>query len=257
MDDVNKKIKRCEKLGALKFQKIVFFVEKIKYKLIDKFFPDLEKWYNKKCDERIKISLKKCKNENERRSVIEIYRNEKLKFKKEINQKENRNYHVDLNDPNAFKNYLEFNKNIHVKGLKSNAIFSSIIILLSIIFSNPFPVLLGILLIYQGICAIVNFECINLQNYNLYRFEEEKMQKVIKRLEEKNAKEIDEKMINGMKVIGTTFRKTDYIPSKDEVIKEITTNEERLQLLYYARKQLKSIQNNSESNKVMVKKGRI
>ena len=257
MDDINKKIKRCEKLGALKFQKLVFLVEKIKYKVIDKFFPDLEKWYNKQCDKKIEILLKKCKNENEKRTIIEVYRIEKLKFKKEINQKENRNYHVDLNDPNAFKKYLDFNKNIHVKGLKSNIIFSSIIILLSIIFSYPFPLLLGVLLGYQGICAIVNFECINLQNYNLYRFEEEKMQKVIKRLEEKNAKEIDEKMIDGMKVIGTTFRKTDYIPTKDEVIKEITTNEEKLQLLYYVRKRLKSIQNINEPNKVMIKKGRV
>ena len=254
MDKNNKKIKRCEKLGALQFQKIVFFVEKIKYEIIDKFLPNLEDWYNKQYDKRRDRLLKQCKTEEERQNIINYYRYEKLKFKKEINKKKNRNYHIDLNAPNDFKEYLSFNKNIHVKGLRSNIIFSSIIILLSIIFSNPFPVLLGILLTYQGICAIVNFECINLQNYNLCRFEDEKMQKVIKRIVEKQEKEIREEMIEGMRVISTTFRKTDDIPSMDDVIANINTPEEALQLLRYVRKQLKLVKNNKRK-KVKVKGG--
>ena len=34
----------------------------------------------------------------------------KLSFKKEINSKQNRNYHMDLNNPSDIKKYLEYNK---------------------------------------------------------------------------------------------------------------------------------------------------
>ena len=48
----NKKIKLYERLGAEKFQDLVFVVEKIKFKIIKKFFPNIEKWFDKRCDKQ-------------------------------------------------------------------------------------------------------------------------------------------------------------------------------------------------------------
>ena len=43
-EDYKKKIALCEKLGATKFQKVVFKVEELKYKFIKKFLPNYTKW---------------------------------------------------------------------------------------------------------------------------------------------------------------------------------------------------------------------
>ena len=50
----NKKIKLYERLGAEKFQNVVFAVEKIKFKIIKKCFPNFLKFYDKQCDKQEK-----------------------------------------------------------------------------------------------------------------------------------------------------------------------------------------------------------
>ena len=119
-----KTMELSKKLGALQFQKLVFLLERVKYYVVDKFFPNTVSDYSKRLDKRMSKELKKCNNDTERIEIVNKYRFAKLKYKKEINNKENRNYHVDMNNPLEFIKYLEKNKKIHVNGLKSNVIAS-------------------------------------------------------------------------------------------------------------------------------------
>lgn len=247
-----KTMELSKKLGALQFQKLVFLLERVKYWVVDKFFPNTIDDYSKRLDKRMSKELKKCKNDEERIEIVNKYRFAKLKYKKEINNKENRNYHVDMNNPLEFIKYLEKNKKIHVNGLKSNVIVSVIAIIVSILLNNPFPVFLNCLLVYEAISAIINFECINLQNYNLCRFHDERMQRVLKKQEEKKRNNFEKNMGEGKKVIGKAFSNTDDIPTVDEVIREITTKEEVQELLNYAKKELNKKKKNNNKEEVIL-----
>ncbi|MBQ3020924.1 MAG: hypothetical protein IJD92_01710 [Bacilli bacterium] len=247
-----KKITLYKLLGAEHFQKIVFKVEKLKYYILDKLFPNIEKWYFKECDRKRDNKLKRCKSDKEKQNIIEFYRFEKLKFKKELNKKENRNYHIDFNNPFEFRTYLELNKKIHIKGLIGNTLLSIILITISIILSNPYPVLLYSVLGYELICALINFECINLQNYNLSRLEEERMQLFLNKMSEKKKETFNKNMSQGSKVIGNAFRKSVDIPKIDDIINSITNKEEAKELLNYARKHLNSLK--KETKKLERKK---
>ena len=246
-----KTMERCRKLGALQFQKLVFILERAKYYIVDKFFPNTVDDYIKRLDKRMSKELEKCKDDKEREEIVNKYRFAKLKYKKEINKKENRNYHVDLNNPLEFVKYLEKNKKIHVNGLKSNFIVSVIAIIISILLDNPFPVFMNCLLGYEAISAIINFECINLQNYNLCRFHDERMQRVLKKQEDKKRKDFEKNMGEGKKVISKAFSNTDYIPTIDEVIDQITTKEEVQELLNYAKKELNKKKKNSKEEVIL------
>ena len=199
----------------------------------------------KKQIEIAKKLLKKNMNINEIREITELtldeikqineeYRFKKLNLKKEINRKENRNYHINLNNPNEIKKYLEYNKKIHKDGLKSNIIFTSLLILLNLFISIN-PILFISLILFEIMSIIINFECINLQNYNLCRLENKKTKKVLKKLEEKKNKNMIKNMSKGSKVIGDTFRNTVDIPTIDDIINNIKEKEEAVELLNYTK----------------------
>lgn len=242
-----KHMELCKKLGALKFQKIVFFVEKTKYKIIDQFFPNAFLNYNKNVDIKKEKVLEKYTDETEKRRIINFYRLEKLKFKRELIKKENRNYHINLTNPNEINKYLENNKNIHINGLKRNAVFSFLSITLGVAFSNPVPLLLYSFLIYQAFSAVINFQCINLQNYNLCRIEDKKVKKIFRKIEEKKIKQYSEKMNEGVKVIPKAMVSTTDIPTIDEVISSVSSNEEKKELLTYLRNRLLLSKNNTNA----------
>lgn len=64
---IKKKI--YEKLGAVWFQKVVFKVEDLKFKLIDKFFSNLGDWYCDKCDKKANKLCAKALDEEEKREL--------------------------------------------------------------------------------------------------------------------------------------------------------------------------------------------
>ena len=97
--DYKKKIELCEKLGANKFQKVVFKVEELKYKVIKTFFPRYIEWYDKLCDRKKKKELKKAKTKEEQKKIIDHYRMQKMIMRKEFHREQNRNYHMDPNKP--------------------------------------------------------------------------------------------------------------------------------------------------------------
>ena len=114
-NDYQKRTKICEKLGALKFQKVVFKVEKIKYDILQKVCPNFIKYYEKLSDKIVKRKLKKYHSEPRKKEILENHRLNKMLMRKEINRKQNRNYHIDEYLPTSMVHYLEWNKKIHKK----------------------------------------------------------------------------------------------------------------------------------------------
>ena len=166
--DYKKKQELYKKLGAEKFQKVVFAVENLKYKLLKKFWPNFIDFYDKQCDKKRDKELKKEKDPKKRREIIERYRYEKMAIRKEMNREQNRNYHMDMNKPTEMIYYLNWNKNIHKRGIIINAITIPLLTAATIAgipFAIPF-------LIEELASAFINFQCINIQNYNIYRFQE-------------------------------------------------------------------------------------
>lgn len=227
MVDYKKKIRFCESLGASKFQKVVFKIEEVKWNTLKKFCPNFIHYYDKFCDFKMNRKLSKVHSENEKKKIKYICCKEKLLMRKEFNRKQNRNYHMDKNKPTEFMKYLKWNKQIHTKGLVMDLI--SIPILLGASFLGIYPA--SILLGYNIFSLFVNFQCINIQNCNIYR-----MMSCEERLIKMERIQYEHKMENyseGIKVISNCMREKENIPTMDEIINNIQSKEQLEQLRGY------------------------
>ncbi len=222
-----KKIKLCKKLGAEKFKKIVFKVEKIKFKIIKKYFPNYLKKYEAKCDKMCKKELKKAKNQEEKDFIIAHYREQKLLNRQEINTAKNRNYHINGIRPTQTIKYLEWNKEIHKTNLIVDiALFPALICLASTGTVLAIPLLVG-----NVISSFINFQCINLQNYNIYRFKSHEAN--LKQREQRKTQRNQEQYSKAYEVIAETVKESSKdspgIPSINEVINNIKNKEQLVQ----------------------------
>lgn len=235
--DYKKKISLCEKLGADKFQDVVFKVENLKFKSIKKICPNFIKYYDKYCDWQKKRRLKKVTSEEERRIISNHYRKLKLLIRKEFAREENRNYHMDPNKPTEFIHYLEWNKKIHKNGMIKNAVLIPTLTIASVCgFIPAMP-----LLVMELGSLFINFQCVNIQNYNIYRFKDK--EEVLKKVEVSRQNHNIRKYGEAAKVISNSMDKTEDIPSIDDIINGITTKEqlEQLRNMALAAKQTNSI----------------
>lgn len=233
-ENYTRKIKICELLGATKFQKVVFKVEEIKFKVIKKVCPNFIKYFDKYCDYRRDKNIKKVQSEVEKRKIINHYRNLKLLMRKELVREQNRNYHMDTNRPAEFIEYLKINKNIHKNGLLTDGIA---LVGLSIAAAYGITGVIPLIVLSAG-SAFINFQCINIQNYNIYRYEEKK--EALKKLQEKRQKNKIKKYGIGANVIRETFNKVEEIPTKKDIKNNIQTQEEKEQIIALARATLKT-----------------
>jgi len=224
--DYKKKMKVCERLGAKRFQKIVFKVETLKFKTIKKLFPNYIEWYDKLCDRKRDKELKKVNTEEARKRIINHYRRQKLIMRKEFYREQNRNYHVDLNKPTEILHYLNWNKKVHKKGLIKNGFFIPALAIASGIGIAPI-ITLPLLAIELG-SLFINFQCVNIQNYNIYQFKEK--EETIKKLEERKIKRNIKNYSEAGAVISRSLEKTDDVPSLHQIIENIQTKEELEQL---------------------------
>ena len=223
-NELDKKIKLYKLLGAEQFQKVVFSIEKAKFKVIKKVCPNFINHFDKLCDKRTKKQLKKSCTEEERKKIIRNSQYAKMAMRKEMNIEQNRNYHIDNKRPTEIYHYLEWNKNVHKKGLILNTIFLPLsVIALSMGFYIAVPIL-----IYEIISTAVNFECINIQNYNMCRYK--KIEKTLKKREEKTTQECIEKYGEANKVIHNCLEQTENLPTFDEIISNIKTPEQARQM---------------------------
>lgn len=243
------KEKLYEKLGASWFQKVVFKVEELKFKFIDKFCPNIGTWYSKKCDIKANKLCLKATTEEEKTRIRIKYNYKKMAFKREIIEKKNRNYHINFNNASSFRDYLLWNKKVHKNGMIWNLIWIGLCGV-----SLPFTsgVSLGIVATWLGYNVIalgVNFQCVNLQNYNLCRFDKrkdtlERLEKRSRKRDVKNFAKVGEKIYNKLCNRIET-------PASKEIVSTITDKEELEQLRKLA---LEVKSQREESSKVMVKK---
>ena len=225
-EDYKKKIELCEKLGANKFQKVVFKVEELKYKFIKTFLPNYTKWYDKLCDRQKRKDLKKVKTPEEKQQIIEHYRRQKMLMRKELNREQNRNYHMDMNKPTEMLHYLEWNKDVHMKGIIKNAIAIPCLAVATAFGLWP-TVIIPFLALEVG-SLFVNFQCVNIQNCNIYRYKLREEQ--LRRLEERRTKRNVEQYSEAGEAVSRCLEKTEDIPTFTQIIDSIQTKEELEQL---------------------------
>lgn len=213
-----------KKLGAEKFQKVVFAVEKAKYKGLKTICPNFLKYYNKWNDFHRNRQLKKATTEEERKRIIIKFNEEKLLMKKEFVREQNRNYHMNENNPTEFIKYLNWNKDIHKKGLQKDAV---LIPLLCTGIALGLPALTPLLII-ELFSAAINWQCVNIQDYNIarYRYSEP----MLKKLEERKIKIRNSKYTKGKELIGMLTKENERIPTIEEIVASIKTTEQAAQI---------------------------
>ena len=163
-EEYNKKMRRYELLGAEKFQNFVFGVERVKFKIIKKCFPNFIHFYDKFCDFQKKRLLKKAKTEAQKKKAIEKVKFAKLAMRKELIEEKNRNYHINQNKPTEIIKYLNWNKQIHQRGLIKDGVLI-VLLIGGIILQIPGTKLL---LVAELLSAGINFECINIIFFYIY-----------------------------------------------------------------------------------------
>lgn len=222
--DLDKRMEICKKLGAVQFKKIVFIVEKIKFKVLKKLVPDYLKYFDKHVDKLTKKRLKEAKTEEEKQIIIYKSKIDKMQERREFYQEENRNYHIRKENPTQIIKYLELNKKIHKNGLVGNAIFG-LLTIPGLIFGSKLALMF---LVFEIIEAIINFECINLQNYNIYR-----LTKVKDKIEKKEKAKIERDSVLYKEIsedIHKVVMEKDEIPTIDDVLACADTPEKLEQL---------------------------
>lgn len=253
--DNSKKLKMYEKFGALWFQKVVFKVEDLKFKLIDKFCPNIDEWYSSRCDKKVNELCLKVKTEEERNAIRFEYNCKKMRFKREIIEKKNRNYHMDFNNSSTFYNYLLWNKKVHMNGIVTNVVSLGLAgVLLPL--ASGFWFGAGCCFIAYNILSLgVNFECVNLQNYNICRFNERRdtLAKLEQRRKDSDARKY---ALCGEKIY-KKLEESVETPKTSEVVSSMSSLEELQQLRALAleiQRQNKSNSSDTEKNKVIMKK---
>lgn len=235
-------------LGAEKFQKLVFKMEKLKYKIIERFFPNIKETYEKISNYHFKKRLKKEPVENQQFLLAE-YQNQKLAFRKEIVYKQNRNYHYNINYPTRFIKYLEWNKKIHIKGIKKDITLLIGTIVVTLLLGNPAPIISGLLIITNAINLFIDFECVNLQNYNLERFQKKETYALLEKVEEKKQNENLEKLGESIEPVAKAITNQVELPTVHQVTNEIKTIEQTRKLLEYAKEQYQYMKNIEEQRR--------
>ena len=167
--------------------------------------------------------------EEDKARIRSYYRHQILTARKEFNHEQNRNYHMTSNRPTEILRYLEWNKEVHQNGLIKNMVTG--IIASGFICAGVGTTLAAVVLGIQAIDSVINFQCINLQNYNIYRIEARRdgLEKIAARRMEMAEKKYGE----AAKVISRTFRETkeeSLVPTPEAIIARIENPEQLMQL---------------------------
>lgn len=241
-----KRIETYKKLGAEEFQEVVFKVEKIKFKVLKKLIPNFLEKYDKHCERVKERALKKAKTEEQRKTINRVTAMYKMDARIEFNQEKNRNYHMNSNRPTEIYEYLKWNKGIHIRGMVTDII---LIIATSIGIVSGFSLAILIPALLVELTSLgINFECVNIQNYNICRYKIAE-ETIVKRHQKKVDKEIEEYGDIAEKV-HTKIEETGKIPSLTEIIDNATPEQLlRIQQLLTNEKQKREI----ETQKLLIK----
>lgn len=306
LEDYKEELKGYEKLGALKFQEVVFKVEEIKFKVLKKLCPNFIAYFDKFADRRKNKKIKSIKSKLERREkisnkspqllkyydkieslkrtrkskkderkekfrkkikatapkflefydkyfkdidpyegltpeeqiekAIEIMKISKMAARKEFYQEKNANYHIDRKRPTTMKKYLEWNKKVHVKGIIGNSIAIPLLLIATALgFGVAIP-----FLIIEILSLGINFECVNIQNYNLCRFK--MTEETLKKQEQRKTQKSIEQFGKAAEVVYKSIEKSDSLPSFEEILSNIENVEQLRQMRDLVMKETKERQ---------------
>ena len=200
-----KKERLCKKLGAEQFQQVVFFAERIKWKVIKKYFPKYLKRCDRKCNKHQRREIKKAKTEEEILAIKRKYKMIKMNIRQEYIQEKNCNYHLNNHFPTDALPYLEWNKKMHVTGLKRDIAVATVLTGLALSGVGFVIPLIGLPILSSGL----NFQCINLQNYSICRYK--RNEDYIQRKEQRAIKQRIEQYAEPQKSIAQTLeQKEDF-----------------------------------------------
>ena len=218
-EEYNKKIKRCERFGAKKFKKVVDYIETKKFKLLKKIYPNYINKINSLYDRKEKKLLKKCKTEEEKQLIKIKFNYLKMLNKREDTYEMNRNYHLFGNRFSELLTYLKYNKSVHVKGMIMDTALIPVLVAGS--FINP----VFIPMVALDIASLfINFQCVNLQNYNIYKIEKNK-DKLLGR-EQRTVRKTQENYSDGVRTINKIMESPEL--SMEDKLKSIQTQKESL-----------------------------
>ncbi len=223
-----KKEKIYEYLGAKKFKTIVMKAENIKFNIIHKWFPNIDSWYERRCNKEMERLCRKTKDEEKKKAIRFKYNQLKLAFEKENINRQNRNYHLDLENIDLSKQYLLWNRGVHVRGLVISGILTIACGIGMTVLTGGLAVVMGMGCALEAGAMIVNFQCINLQNYNLCRLEKSRAN--LLKIEERRRKILVERYANIGSVVYEKMT-TDVDLSKKTDIIDNVSNIEQLQEL--------------------------
>lgn len=254
--DYDKKIKHCEKLGAKKMQNFVFKIEKVKWKVVKTIIPNYIKLGDRLLERKRDKIIKKTKDKDLIDNIRRETAKQKMILRREYNRDENFNYHI-TKRPTEFLEQLEMNKNIHKRGLRTDAVTiaaGSAITALS--YTSMLPDIAAKVAIpivaCSGVCAFVNFQCINIQNYNIYRVK--KIKKKLKEKEQKQASEQIEKYGKAYELIGNLIEEKKDIIDYASIVNNINDKEQLAQLQQLINNEIKERKIESHKGNEGVKK---
>ena len=206
------------------FQKLVFGLEKQKFKIAD-HFPSLYDKIEKSKEKQLNKRLKLAKTEEEKEYLINQYKNELILLRTEKNRKENINYHFDKDYPEKTLYYLNLNKKIHKRGIIKNGVVISAAIVTSLISNSmPIDIIAYIFMAGETISLLKNIPCVMIQNYNIKR-----VQKYIDGPYQKYKKRLEKKALKYKEVthiVSNTINESEKLPSVDEIIASLKTKEQ-------------------------------
>ena len=234
------------------FKKAVFCLEKIKYKVFNKFH--INNFVIKKLDVKRNKLLSHARSEEEKDKIISWYKHSLMLIKKENNREENINYHLDNDNPKETLFWLNVNKKIHNRSLKFNFIKLPIYALLLILSMNNvfgnIP-LINILFILgftkETISLIVNGSCVMLQNYNIDRVEKYIAGPYQKRKEKLYKKDL--KYAPLTEVTSKVMDKSNSLPTPEEMFNSLTTDEQRKLFLNLVMQEIEHRKRNRQPDK--------
>lgn len=236
------------------FQKKVFWLEDKKYKLLDKFFPNWHKKTEKNLNKRYNAMLKKAETEEQRQKLIAAYKQELLDTRKEKYQKINRNYHFDKDNPEKTIAWLNWNKAIHQKGLRSNIIYltgfiTSLVLGVTDVFPTYSPLLIAassVGITIEGVNTFINTNCILLQDYNIKR-----IQRYIEGPYQKRQTKIQQKADKyheATSIVSKSIKESETLPTIDQIVSQIKTPEQGRLLLELINGKSPKQENTAEEN---------
>ena len=237
-----------------KFKKAVFYLEKAKFKVINKFH--LYDYAIKRLEKQYNNLLAKTKNEEEKVKIISWYKRSLMLIKKENSRGENMNYHFNKDNPEETLYWLNLNKKLHSMGLKRNFIkilVEGLLLVLSIsnifgAFGSIISVLSILGLVKEGISIFINGSCIMLQNYNIDRVEKYIVGPYQKRKEKLNKKAMEYASLT--QVTSKVIEQSESLPTPDEMLASLTTEQQKKLFLRLVMQELEYRKSNEQKVKV-------